>query len=130
MTEIQTNKSVEVLNITNHVEEALQKSKIKDGICLVHTLHTTTGLLINEFDDALIRDILALLEKIAPDGADYFHNRFDDNATSHLRSTLLGNAVLIPVEKGRLVLGTWQRILFFEFDGPRRRNISVKVTGI
>jgi secondary thiamine-phosphate synthase enzyme len=75
----------------------------------------------------LINDILNLLQRIVPTGAGYQHDRGDGNAHAHLQATLLGNSVIIPVEMRRLALGTWQRILFFELDGPRRRNILVRV---
>jgi secondary thiamine-phosphate synthase enzyme len=127
MIKIETGKSVDVVDITDHVEQTLRESDVEKGICLVYSLHTTTGLTVNEADGALINDILNLLERIAPKGAGYQHDRGDGNAHAHLRATLLGNSVIIPVEGRRLALGTWQRILFFEFDGPRRRSIFVRI---
>jgi len=127
MIKIETGKSVDVVDITDHVEQTLRESNVEKGICLVYSLHTTTGLTVNEADGALINDILNLLERIAPKGAGYHHDRGDGNAHAHLRATLLGNCVIIPVEGRRLALGTWQRILFFEFDGPRRRSIFVRI---
>jgi secondary thiamine-phosphate synthase enzyme len=126
MIEIDTHKSVEVIDITSRVEEALQKSRIEDGICLVYTLHTTTGLTINESDPDLVQDILKLLASLVPQGNSYLHDRSDGNAHAHMRSMLLGNSAAIPVEQKKLILGTWQRILFFELDGPRRRKILVR----
>ncbi len=127
MIEFDSRKAVDVMDITDSVKEALRKSGVVKGICLVYTVHTTTGLTINEADTALIKDILSLLERLAPQGAGYLHDQSDGNAHAHLRATLLGNSVLIPVEQSGLVLGTWQRILFFELDGPRRRRVYVKV---
>ena len=129
--EIETNKSIEVIDITSPVEEYLQSNNIENGICLVYTLHTTTGLIVNEFDEGLIRDIMNLLERIVPANMDYLHNRHrsDGNADAHLRSALLGNSVVIPIEQKRLMMGTWQRILFLELDGPRKRSVRVKVVG-
>jgi secondary thiamine-phosphate synthase enzyme len=129
MMEIETSKRTEAIDITSEVSQALEECGIKSGICLVYSLHTTTALTINEADDALMNDILSLLERIAPKGAGYGHDRGDGNAHSHLRATLLGNSTIIPVEDGRLALGTWQRILFLEFDGPRKRRISVRFIG-
>jgi len=126
MIEIDTHKPVEVIDITSSVEGALQKSRIEDGICLVYTLHTTTGLAINESDPNLVQDILKLLATLVPQGNGYLHDRSDGNAHAHMRSMLLGNSVVIPVEQKKLILGTWQRILFFELDGPRRRKILVR----
>jgi secondary thiamine-phosphate synthase enzyme len=127
MIEIDTGKPVDVVDITDHVAQALRESGIENGICLVYALHTTTGLTVNEADGALIEDILNLLERIAPRGAGYRHDRGDGNAHAHLRAILLGSSVVIPVERMRLALGTWQRILFFELDGPRRRSVFVRI---
>ena len=126
MIEIETAGRVDVVDITDRVSQALQESSGEAGICLVYSLHTTTGLAINEADGPLISDILNLLERIAPVRAGYQHDRGDGNAHAHLRAMILGNSVMIPVEDGRLNLGTWQRILFFELDGPRRRRIFVR----
>ncbi len=126
MIEIDTRKPKEVIDITALVQQYLQESGLECGICLVYTFHTTTGLTVNEADGSLIQDILNLLEKLVPEGAGYQHDRSDGNAHAHLRATLLGNSVVIPFEKSRLLLGTWQRILFFELDGPRRRSVLIK----
>ncbi len=126
MIELDSGKAVEVMDITDSVKEALKESGVVKGICLVYTIHTTTGLSVNEADTALIKDILSLLERLAPQNTGYLHDRSDGNAHAHLRATLLGSSVVIPVEQNRLVLGTWQRILFFELDGPRRRRVYVK----
>jgi secondary thiamine-phosphate synthase enzyme len=129
MMEIETSKRTEAIDITSEVSRALLESGIESGICLVYSLHTTTALTINEADDALMNDILSLLERIAPKGAGYGHDRGDGNAHAHLRATLLGNSAIIPVEDGRLAIGPWQRILFMEFDGPIKRSISVRFIG-
>lgn len=126
MIEIDTRRSAEVVDITAAVEKALSESGVEDGICLVYTLHTTTGITINEADPALIEDLLRLLAGLVTEKAGYLHDRSDGNAHAHLRATLLGNSAAIPVAQNRLVLGTWQRILFFELDGPRRRKVCVK----
>ncbi|NTV28060.1 MAG: YjbQ family protein [Methanothrix sp.] len=130
MIEIETEKPVEVIDITDHVLRTMQEGGVENGICLVYSHHTTTGLTVNEADEALIKDILSLLQRIAPRGAGYQHDRGDGNAHAHLQAILLGNSVIIPVIGRKLVLGTWQRILFFELDGPRRRSILVKVLAL
>jgi len=127
MIEIDTRKPVDSIDITAHVAKALLESGVQSGICLVYTLHTTTGLTVNEADAALMIDILNFLENIAPEGANYRHDHGEGNAHAHLRAVLLGNSVIIPVGQNRLAMGAWQRILFIELDGPRRRRISVKV---
>lgn len=126
MIEIDTTKQAEVIDITPSVERELIGSTVQTGICLIYTLHTTTGITINEADGALIQDIMRLLETIVPEGAGYQHDRSDGNAHAHLRAVLIGNSAVIPIERGRIVLGTWQRILFVEQDGPRHRRVFVK----
>ncbi len=124
--DIDTKKAVEVVDITSQVQRAVEKAKLESGICLVYTLHTTTGITINEAESGLIQDIINLMRSLAPQGAGYLHDRSDGNAHAHLQAVLLGSSVTVPVEKGRLILGTWQRILFLELDGPRRRRVYVK----
>lgn len=125
MIEVDTRKVVDVVDITASVEASLRERRVTSGICLVYTLHTTTGIIVNEADGPLIQDILALLERLVPKGGGYLHDRSDGNAHAHLRASLLGSSAVIPVEQGRLALGTWQRILLFELDGPRRRRVHV-----
>ena len=127
--EIGTGQSTELIDITGKVKEIV-KSKSGDvdsGICVVFTKHTTSGIIINENETGLKSDILALLNELIPKGKGYLHDRIDDNAHSHLRSVVLGSSVTIPIEKGGLALGTWQSIFFVECDGPRRRDVYVKV---
>ncbi len=121
--EINTSKRVEIIDITNRVEELVEGN----GIAVIYTPHTTTALIVNEAESGLLEDIVEVLQKLIPRGAGYKHDRIDDNADAHLRACILGNSLVIPVENGRLVLGTWQRILFVELDGPRRRRVYVKV---
>lgn len=130
MIEINTNGPVEARDITVEVEKSLQEDGIQTGIALVFTLHTTTGLTVNEADPALMQDMKNLLEKLAPEKCEYLHDHGERNAHAHLRAALIGNSVTIPVMQGRLSLGTWQRIIFFEFDGPRRRRIQVKAISL
>ena len=127
MIEITTNKQVDVIDITSSIEKALQNSALESGICLVYSLHTTTGIIINEAESGLIKDLTIFMARMVPRDAGYEHNKIDSNAHSHLRSVLIGNGAVIPVENGKLVLGTWQKVLFLEFDGPRKRRISVKM---
>lgn len=126
MIEIDTRKQSEVVDITSSVERELASSNVQSGICLIYTLHTTTGITINEAEGDLIQDMMRLLDAIVPEDAGYRHDRSDGNAHAHLRAVLTGNSAVVPVEKGRPVLGTWQRILFIEQDGPRHRRVYVK----
>ncbi|OYV09656.1 MAG: hypothetical protein CG437_842 [Methanosaeta sp. NSP1] len=127
--EIVTSRQIEIVDITDGIERYVNDCGREKGICLVYSLHTTTALIINEADEALLNDILKLMEKIAPQAAGYQHDRGDGNAHAHLRAALLGNSVIIPIEKGGLALGTWQRILFIEMDGPRKRRLSIRIIG-
>ena len=127
--EIVTSRQIEIVDITDGIERYVNDCGREKGICLVYSLHTTTALIINEADEALLNDILKLMERIAPQAAGYQHDRGDGNAHAHLRAALLGSSVIIPVEKGGLALGTWQRILFIEMDGPRKRRLSIRIIG-
>jgi len=127
--EIGTRESTEVIDITGKVKEIVKSKSggVESGICVIFTKHTTSGIIINENEAGLKRDFLALLNELIPKGRGYLHDRIDNNAHSHLRAVLLGSSVTIPIEKGELALGTWQSIFFAECDGPRRREIYVKV---
>ncbi len=127
MIEINTSRRVEVVDITSDVQKEVEKSGVKDGIAVVYTPHTTTAIVINENEPGLGKDIVFVLDKLVPRGAGYTHDEIDNNADSHLRAMLLGNSVVVPITNGRLELGTWQRILFLELDGPRSRRVIVKV---
>lgn len=127
--EIVTSRQIEIVDITDGIERYVNDCGRENGICLVYSLHTTTALIINEAEEALLNDILKLMERIAPQADGYQHDRGDGNAHAHLRAALLGSSVVIPVEKGGLALGTWQRILFIEMDGPRKRRLSVRIIG-
>jgi len=125
--EIKTEKPVQVVDITDQVNGAVADSGVVEGICLVYTLHTTTGIVINESESGLVQDLVRRLSSLAPPGDGYLHDRIDDNAHAHLQAVLLGSCQTIPIEEGCLVMGTWQRVLFVELDGPRRRNVLIKV---
>ena len=119
--EVETKDRVEIIDITREVERRASGRAV-----LVYTPHTTTAIVINEAESGLLKDIATTLSKLVPKGAGYEHDRIDSNADAHLRATLLGNSVVVPVENGRLALGTWQRILFVELDGPRLRRVYVQ----
>ena len=127
MIEIKTSKKIEIVDITDKVREIVEKHDVTDGIVVVYTKHTTTAIIINENESGLKEDIISILEKLVPSRAGYMHDRIDNNADSHLRAILLGNSVVVPITNGRLDLGTWQRIMFIELDGPRVRRVVVKV---
>jgi len=116
-----------MIDITAIVSDAVADSGISEGVCTVYCPHTTAAVTVNEgADPDVAADILARLEELAPPGARYRHA--EGNADSHIKAALVGPSVSIPIEGGRPALGTWQRIFFCEFDGPRRRTVLVSVT--
>ncbi|AGK60787.1 secondary thiamine-phosphate synthase enzyme [Archaeoglobus sulfaticallidus PM70-1] len=129
MIQIRTSKRVEIIDITSRVAEEVERSGIREGIAVIYTKHTTTGIVINEGESGLLKDIENMLSKLVPQNQGYIHDRIDNNADAHLRAVLLGNSAVVPVSDGRLELGTWQSILFIELDGPRNRSVVVKVIG-
>ena len=125
--ELRTKESTELIDITPKVREIVVRRGVDAGVCVVFTKHTTTGIIINENEAGLRNDIVRLLNELVPRGKGYMHDRIDNNAHAHLRSVLLGPSVTIPIENGRLVLGTWQSIMFVESDGPRQREVRVEI---
>lgn len=118
---IRSTARVQLIDITREAAALIPAEA--DGALILATPHTTAGLLLNEHEPGLVRDIEAALDRLAPSGADYAHNRIDDNADAHLRAIILGPALVIPVEEGRLALGRWQRVFFVELHGPRDREV-------
>jgi secondary thiamine-phosphate synthase enzyme len=125
--DIQTTTRTELIDITDRVRTIVSESGTKDGICIISTRHTTSGIIINENEHGLRKDILEMLETLVPENKSYAHNQIDNNADAHLRAVLLGNSAVLPLEDGHLVLGTWQSIFFVELDGPRNRSVNVKI---
>jgi secondary thiamine-phosphate synthase enzyme len=124
--DVQTSSRDALIDITGRVEEEVRKSRIASGICVVYAPHTTAGITINENADPTVRrDILMTLERTAPDSLPYEHG--EGNSRAHVKASLVGSSASIPIEDGRLVLGTWQGVFFCEFDGPRRRQVLVKI---
>ena len=123
---IKTTKRAELVDITADVQNIVTNKKIKDGVCLVFCTHTTAGLTINENADPEVRsDMISALHKLVPVNAGYEHS--EGNSDSHIKSSLFGASLTVFVEGGQLALGTWQGIFFCESDGPRSREIWVKV---
>jgi secondary thiamine-phosphate synthase enzyme len=124
--EVQTGLKEVFVDITGKVEEEVRRSDIKSGICVVYVPHTTAAVTINENADPSVRqDIVMTLRKSVPDSLPYAHA--EGNSPAHVKSSLVGPSITIPIEEGRLVLGTWQGVFFCEFDGPRRRQVYVKI---
>ena len=115
--------------MTSRLAEVVEDSGISNGLALVFTLHTTTGLFVNERESGLQADVESVLEKMVPPKGSYHHDRIDDNAASHIQSVVLGASLVLPITRGELDLGTWQSVFLAERDGPRTRTLIVKVVG-
>ena len=123
---VKTNKRIDMVDMTSSVQKELSKSGISEGVCMVYVPHTTAAVTINEgADPSVCQDILTKLNEMVPPDAGYRH--MEGNSDSHIKASLVGNSVSVMVENGRLVLGTWQKIFFCEFDGPRLRKAYIKV---
>ena len=127
---IQSKKPRECFDLTSQVKAAMEKSGFKDGIILVSSLHSNSAVIVNDPEPGLLEDIDAWLSDIAPVRDDYKHKgRFESNAAVHLQSILMNHQATIPFTEGRLDLGPWQAILYFDLDGLRPKRILVKVIG-
>jgi len=125
---VETRKPREAIDITEQVEQVLQGAGQADGLCHVMVLHSTAAITVNETHDPNIGvDLLAALDRAIPERAGWLHDRIDDNAHAHIKAAILGPSELIPVAEGKLLLGTWQRVMLVELDGPRRRRVSVQL---
>lgn len=122
---INTRARSEMIDITPKVEEELNRSGLKDGVCFLFVPHTTAGITINEnADPSVVTDIQAMFDKLIPWEGPYGH--LEGNSAAHIKSSLIGNSLIVLVESGHLKLGTWQGIFFCEFDGPRSRKVHIK----
>lgn len=126
-----TENRYEIVNITSQVENALRKSGIKEGLCLVNAMHITASVFINDNESGLHEDFLKWVEKLAPYGVDkYKHNLTgEDNGDAHLKRTIMGREVVVAVTKGELDFGPWEKIFYGEFDGQRKKRVLIKVIG-
>lgn len=133
---VSTDDRVELKTITQEIADFVAQTPIREGIVQISSLHTTAGIMLNETQDALLGDMKAMFEQVVPRGVYYKHNDplFSDcerrNADAHLRAIVVGPSLSIPIENGKLKLGTWQQVLFTEFDGPNNRKVHIQVMGI
>lgn len=127
---VETEQSEQAIDITARVREAVKRSGVQRGVCHLMVLHSTAAVAINETADPNIGvDVLTALDRAVQRRSDWLHNRIDDNAPSHIKASILGPSELLSVDDGEVVLGTWQGIWLFEFDGPRTRKVSVNTIG-
>lgn len=130
---VRSTTRLELINLTEQVQETLRAAHVREGMVLVSSLHTTFALMVNEWQEALLEDIRTMLGTVVPADRDYHHNdpKQSDcdrkNAHSHLQATLLGHSLSFGVTGGRLVLGQFQAIIGAELDGPRERQVTVQI---
>jgi secondary thiamine-phosphate synthase enzyme len=118
------------IRIIDEVAAIVKTSEVTDGTVLVSAIPIASGVYVNDWEDGLISDFQAWLEKLAPSGRDYQHHRTgEDNADAHLKRTLMGHQVMVPITGGALDLGPWEQVFYAEFDGQRRKRVVVKVMG-
>jgi len=125
-----TKQRREIVRLTDDVARAVAASHVQEGLCLVSAMHITAGVYVNDWEDGLIEDFQAWLEELAPAGLDYRHHQTgEDNADAHLKRTIMGHQVMLPITDGKLDLGPWEQVFYAEFDGRRRKRVIVKVMG-
>ncbi len=131
-----TSERMQLINITDRINEIVHKSGVRDGLVHLQSLHTTTAVFINEWQDALLHDVRSFLDQMVTRDQGWRHNNpeFSDcerkNADSHLRGMLMGQTLCLQVRNSSVLLGTWQSIILAEFDGPRSRSVSIQVSGV
>jgi secondary thiamine-phosphate synthase enzyme len=131
-----TSERMQLINVTDRINDIVRKSGVRDGLVHLQSLHTTTAIFINEWQDALLHDVKSFLDEVVCREHEWRHNdpRFSDcerkNADSHLRGMIMGQSLCLQVRNSTVLLGTWQSIILAEFDGPRSRSMSIHVSGI
>lgn len=129
---VQTAGFADIVDITREVAEAVQRAGLRNGIVTVFVAGSTAGVTTVEYEDGLVRDLQEAFERMAPSDRPYHHDRRwgDGNGFSHVRASLLGPSLTVPVENGRLTLGTWQQIVLVDFDNrSRRRELVIQLMG-
>ncbi len=120
-----------LVNLTEHVEAAVERSGVQDGTCFVSAMHITAGVYVNDAESGLLADIAKWIENLAPYGEDYRHHQTgEDNGDAHLKSFLTNHQLTAPVTHGKLDFGTWQQVFYAEYDGRRSKRVLVKVMGL
>ena len=126
-----TKKRQEFIRITDDVAAIVNASGVQEGLALVSAMHITSGVYVNDREEGLIHDFQTWLEKLAPSGLAYRHHQTgEDNADAHLKRTIMGHQVMLPITSGALDLGPWEQVFYAEFDGQRKKRVIVKVMGL
>ena len=128
---LSTKENQEIIDITSQVSDIVKQSELKEGLCLIYTLHTTAAIIVNEnWDPNICSDLLNSLFRMVPKRAGYKHDEVDGNAHAHIKSSIVGPSETLTFKDGRLFLGRWQAVMFCEFDGPRpNRRVVVELIG-
>jgi secondary thiamine-phosphate synthase enzyme len=125
-----TPKRRDIINITEEVAHRVQKSGVKEGLCLVSAMHITASIWVNDEEEGLKQDLMEWLEKLAPANPNYKHHRTgEDNGDAHLKRSLIGYQCVLPITKGKLDLGPWEQVFYVEYDGQRKKRVVIKVIG-
>lgn len=125
---VRTRNKNDVVDLTRQIAELVRQADLEHGLCHVYVPHATAAIIVNENDDPQIgQDLLAALDGLIPEGV-WLHDKVDENGASHLKATILGPSETVPIQRGRLALGTWQAIMLVDFDGPRDRTAIVTLT--
>ena len=133
--EVNSEERLDLIDLTQRVREMFSGSMVKEGMLYLHSMHTTTAIMINEWQQALLDDLKSFLRDVVDDKDYFWHNDPEhsdcvrSNASSHLRSSLLSHNVMVPIEEGKLVLGQWQSIIFADLDGPQKRSVFAQIIG-
>lgn len=125
----ETDKRIDIVRITGEVEKVVEESGVKEGMVLVNPMHITAAVVVNDNESGLHKDYLRTLERLVPYGDNYDHNVGEDNGAAHIWRQLMSHQVVLPITDGKLDLGTWEQIFYFEFDGKRKKRVLVKVIG-
>jgi secondary thiamine-phosphate synthase enzyme len=126
---VSTRNRTELVDVTRQVEEIMRKSGVKNGLCIIHTVHSTTAVIVNENESGLTKDIIKKIQQDFPRGVGWLHDMVDDNTDAHLAASFIGPTRIFPVRDGKLIRGTWQNIFLLELDGPRNRRIAIEAIG-
>ncbi len=126
-----TNTRRAFINITRDVEKEIEKSGIREGLCLVNAMHITASVFINDDEPGLHNDYEKWLERLAPEKphSQYMHNGYEDNADAHMKRQVMGREVVVAITEGRLDFGPWEQIFYGEFDGMRKKRVLIKIIG-
>jgi secondary thiamine-phosphate synthase enzyme len=126
-----TKQRREMVRITDEIAAIVKKSGVREGMALVSAMHITAGVYVNDWEEGLIQDFGKWLEELAPARPEYKHHQTgEDNADAHLKRTIMGHQVIVPITNGALDLGPWEQIFYAEFDGRRKKRVVVKVMGV